>query len=137
MPYRRWLPLLLMAVLLSEGIFGAWAGTRMALHGAGGQNSSARVQGGCQVTPRTTVGAPAAAHASHEQAPAAAGSGHEDHCTCVEASGCDCRCLLSLYPPMPPLLLATAHPRITLDLALPSLILPASKLSRVFRPPIA
>ncbi|HDS1219237.1 CopL family metal-binding regulatory protein [Stenotrophomonas sp. TWI143] len=135
MPYRRWLPLLLMAVLLFEGVFGAWAGTRMALPGGDAAGSAGRAIAGCQATPRSA--APASGHTRHDQAPVAAGDVHKDHCSCVDAAGCDCRCLLSLYPPMPSPLLPSAHPRIALDIALPALILPASKLSRVFRPPIA
>lgn len=135
MPYRSWLPLLLMAVLVFEGIFGAWAGTRMALHAVDGiAAEQAPAKPGCETAKRSrAVGLASAGHSRHERGVA----DPADDCSCVDSTGCECRCVLSLYPPIALALLAPAHPAVSLDIALPPLTLPASKLSRVFRPPIA
>jgi hypothetical protein len=45
--------------------------------------------------------------------------------------------VLALYPPTTVALFAGSYPPVTFDVPLPVLQLPASKLSRVFRPPIA
>jgi hypothetical protein len=61
---------------------------------------------------------------------------HHADCTCVDSASCECVCVLVLYPPTSVKLFAGTHPLVSPDTAWPLFELPASKLSRVFRPPI-
>lgn len=139
MSYRVWLPLLLMLVLAVEGVLGAWASTRMVLHADGapavaGFTRAARAS--CDPAP----GVPAVAdlavadgHDSHAGKPAA---NHGDDCSCADGVGCECLCVFTIYPPASALLFAGAHPPVAAETSLPVLVLPAGRLSGVFRPPI-
>lgn len=134
MANRVWLPLLLMLVLAAEGVLGAWAGTRMALHVGSalqGEAGSGLALADCE-RPRAT--AVSAAHARHAGAPDA--PANDSDCECADDVGCRCLCAFTAYPPTTNLLLLAASPLRVTDTPLPVLELPASKLSRVFRPPI-
>ena len=63
-------------------------------------------------------------------------SSHADDCSCADSVGCECLCVFTIYPPATALLFAGAHPPVAADTPLPALVLPAGRLSRVFRPPI-
>ncbi|MCD9085837.1 CopL family metal-binding regulatory protein [Stenotrophomonas sp. SY1] len=131
MPYRFWLPLLLICVFAAEGVLGAWAGTRMAVEAvAVAADGSVALDADCE--PVKPV--PAKTHPGHGKSGEIT---HHSDCTCVDSMGCECVCVLALYPPTTVALFAGAYPPVSLDTALPVLQLPASKLSRVFRPPIA
>ncbi|WP_425605107.1 CopL family metal-binding regulatory protein [Stenotrophomonas hibiscicola] len=138
MTCRAWLSLLLLVVLLFEGVFGAWAVTRMVTDVqpvAGGADQLPRE---CESTDRSrSASAETLVHSGHGKSRPPHGSSEPADCTCADVGDCECSCMLGLYPPMAVALLSTAHPPISLDMALPAPILPASKLSRVFRPPIA
>ncbi|MCL7715233.1 CopL family metal-binding regulatory protein [Stenotrophomonas mori] len=133
MPYRCWLPLLLICVLAAEGVLGAWAGGRMALDAlasvADGRGGAAAAE--CSPVVPATSAVPA--HAGH----GGRLDGGAGDCTCVDAMGCECVCVLALYPPTTVALFAGRYPPVAFDAAVPAPQLPASKLSRVFRPPIA
>ncbi len=136
MPYRFWLPLLLICVLAAEGVLGAWLGARMAMETVASMatitETDATLDPDCEpVKPQALR----TAHSDHQ--PGSMPQQHHDDCTCVDSMGCECVCVLALYPPTSVAAFAGSHPRLTLDTALPVLELPMSKLSRVFRPPIA
>lgn len=131
MPYRFWLPLLLICVLAAEGVLGAWAGARMAVESLA-EVAADGVVPDADCAPEEPP--PATAHAGHGNDGSAR---HHADCTCVDSMSCECVCVLVLYPPTRMALFAGTHPPASPDTALPVLELPASKLSRVFRPPIA
>ena len=153
MSYRMCLPLLLMLVLAVEGVLGAWASTRMVLHADGipsvagiARAASAScnpvrsdpvrsdpVQGG--QLQRTSVVLVSNGDGHDEHAGKSATS-HADDCSCADSVGCECLCVFTIYPPATALLFAGAHPPVSADTPLPALVLPAGRLSRVFRPPI-
>lgn len=136
MSYRVWLPLLLMLVLAVEGVLGAWASTRMVMHAGGdvvSEDGTRVASADCDPAPRLSTLTPA--HGKHAGLPAS--PDHQDDCSCADSAGCECLCVFTIYPPVGALLFASAHPPVSADTALPVLELPASKLSRVFRPPIA
>ena len=133
MPYRLWLPLLLICVLAAEGVLGAWAGARMAMETVA---SVATDTGTGAVDPDCEPAKPVLAQTHGDHGRGTMPPHHSD-CTCVDSTGCECVCVLVLYPPTSVKLFAGTHPPVSLDTALPVLELPASKLSRVFRPPIA
>ncbi len=133
MPYRFWLPLLLICVLAAEGVLGAWAGARMAMETAA--SVAANTEAGA-VDPDCEPAKPVLAKTHGDHGRGGVPPHHTD-CTCVDSTSCECVCVLVLYPPTSVKLFAGTHPPISLDTALPVLELPASKLSRVFRPPIA
>lgn len=132
MRYRCWLPLLLICVLAAEGVLGAWTGARMALDAVAGV---AVAEGGAaqpDCAPVTPV--PAKVHAGHGKP---GDTTDAADCTCADSTGCECACVLALYPPATLALFAGAYPPVAFDAPVPVLRLPANKLSRVFRPPIA
>jgi len=135
MSYRLMLPLLLIALLGADGVLGAWASTRMALHAMSGSGSLVATQDGtageaCDLPPQGA--APAlAAHGDHER------SKHRGDADCADRAACDCVCVLTFYPPSATTLFATRHSPISMDTLFPPLEVPPRKLSRVFRPPIA
>ncbi len=131
MPYRSWLPLLLICVLAAEGVLGAWTGARMALDTVAGVAVAGTTgTASCaSVKPSLVKG-----HAGHGKSN---GNTQDNDCTCDDSMACDCVCVLALYPPTTVALFAGTYPPVAFDTALPVLQLPASKLSRVFRPPIA
>lgn len=131
MPYRCWLPLLLICVLAAEGVLGAWVGARMALDTAASVAAASDVAVQADCAPSKPV--LAKAHAGHGKP----GGTDATDCTCGDSTGCECACVLALYPPTTVALFAGSYPPVTFDVPLPVLQLPASKLSRVFRPPIA
>ena len=147
MSYRMCLPLLLMLVLAVEGVLGAWASTRMVLH-ADGVPSVAGItraaSAGCDpvrsdpvrsdLVNRTSA---ATAGGGHDEHTGKSTSSHADDCSCADSVGCECLCVFTIYPPATALLFAGAHPPVSADTPLPALVLPAGRLSRVFRPPIA
>ncbi len=131
MPYRCWLPLLLICVLAAEGVLGAWVGARMALDTAASAAAVGDVAAQADCAP--SMPALAKAHAGHGKP----GCTDASDPTCGDSTGCECACVLALYPPTTVALFAGSHPLMAFDVPLPVLLLPASKLSRVFRPPIA
>lgn len=131
MPYRCWLPLLLICVLAAEGVLGAWVGARMALDTAASAAAVGDVAAQADCAPSEPV--LDKAHAGH----GGPGGTEATDCTCADSTGCECACVLALYPPTTVALFADSHPPMAFDVPLPVLQLPASKLSRVFRPPIA
>lgn len=87
----------------------------------------------CESTDRSrSASAETLVHSGHGKSRPPHGSSEPADCTCADVGDCECSCMLGLYPPMAVALLSTAHPPISLDMALPAPILPASKLSRVF-----
>ena len=132
MPYRFWLPLLLICVLAAEGVLGAWAGARMAMDVVAGIAADGGGATDADCAPAQPV--QAKTHPAHGKP---GGTLHDNDCSCLDSMGCECVCVLALYPPTTVALFAGAYPPVSLDTALPVLQLPASKLSRVFRPPIA
>lgn len=145
MSYRMCLPLLLMLVLAVEGVLGAWASTRMVLHAdavplAAGITRAASAS--CDpvrsdVAARALALPPATAGSGHDEHTGKSPSSHADDCSCADSVGCECLCVFTIYPPATALLFAGAHPPVSADTPLPALVLPAGRLSRVFRPPIA
>ena len=154
MSYRMCLPLLLMLVLAVEGALGAWASTRMVLH-ADGVPSVAGItraaSAGCDpvrsdpvrsepvrtdLAARTSTAAGASTGGGHDEHTGKSTSSHADDCSCADSVGCECLCVFTIYPPATALLFAGAHPPVSADTPLPALVLPAGRLSRVFRPPI-
>lgn len=151
MSYRMCLPLLLMLVLAVEGVLGAWASTRMVLH-ADGVPSVAGItraaSASCNPVRSDPVRSdPVRSDLVNRTSTATAGSGHDEHtgkstsshaddCSCADSVGCECLCVFTIYPPATALLFAGAHPPVSADTPLPALVLPAGRLSRVFRPPI-
>lgn len=153
MSYRVWLPLLLMLVLAVEGVLGAWASTRMVLHAdrapsvagitrAAGASCdpvrsdpvrSDRAQAGLVQRASVTL---ASSGNGHDEHTGKSTSSHADDCSCADSVGCECLCVFTIYPPATALLFAGAHPPVSADTPLPVLVLPAGRLSRVFRPPI-
>lgn len=135
MSYRLMLPLLLIALLGADGVLGAWASTRMALHAMSASGPLAAARDGtageaCDLPAQDT--APArAAHGDHDR------SRQGGDADCVDRASCDCVCVLTFYPPSLTTLFATRHLPISMDTLFPSLEVPPRKLSRVFRPPIA
>ncbi|MGH8052952.1 MAG: CopL family metal-binding regulatory protein [Stenotrophomonas sp.] len=132
MPYRLWLPLLLICVLAAEGVLGAWVGARMAMETVASvavTTDAGAVDPDCEPAKPVLTNA----HGDHGRGKMPP---HHDDCTCVDSASCECVCVLALYPPTSVKLFAGAHPLVSPDTALPVLELPASKLSRVFRPPI-
>lgn len=152
MSYRMCLSLLLMLVLAVEGVLGAWASTRMVLH-ADGVPSVAGItraaSAGCDPVRSDPVRSdPVRSDLVNRTSAATAGGGHDEHtgkstsshaddCSCADSVGCECLCVFTIYPPATALLFAGAHPPVSADTPLPALVLPAGRLSRVFRPPIA
>ena len=152
MSYRMCLPLLLMLVLAVEGVLGAWASTRMVLHADGASTvagitraasagcdpvrsdpvRSDPIQGG--LAQRASVAL--ASGGGHDEHTGKSPSSHADDCSCADSVGCECLCVFTIYPPATALLFAGAHPPVSADTPLPALVLPAGRLSRVFRPPI-
>ena len=137
MPYRLLLPLLLIFLLGADGVLGAWANTRMALHAVAESDPLAEGEGGsgqeaCDPSISDQAPAPAlAAHGDHDRSKH--GGDHE----CADSASCDCICMLTFYPPSATTLFASRHSPISMDTLFPPLEVPPSKLSRVFRPPIA
>lgn len=134
MPYRFCLPLLLMLVLIAEGALGAWAGARMAIHVADGIAAGDDVRladAGCEPVATSLV---TSAHAGHGDATQVTS---DSDCSCAESSGCDCLGLLTMCPLATAVSFVNAYLPVSPDTGLPVLDLPTSKLSRVFRPPIA
>ena len=150
MSYRMCLPLLLMLVLAVEGVLGAWASTRMVLH-ADGVPSVAGITRAASVScdpvrsdpvrtdlaARTSTAAGASTGGGHDEHTGKSATSHADDCSCADSVGCECLCVFTIYPPATALLFAGAHPPVAADTPLPALVLPAGRLSRVFRPPIA
>lgn len=143
MSYRMCLPLLLMLVLAVEGVLGAWASTRMVLHadGAPVAGITRAASAGCDpvrsdVAARTSAAPRATGGDGHEEHAGKSASSHADDCSCADSVGCECLCVFTIYPPATALLFAGAHPPVSADTPLPALVLPAGRLSRVFRPPI-
>lgn len=142
MSYRVWLPLLLMLVLAVEGVLGAWASTRMVLHAEGVPSVAGitrAASASCDPAPRALALAQRGSTATdgHEKhAGKSASPAHADECSCADSVGCECLCVFTIYPPATALLFAGAHPPLVADTPLPALVLPAGRLSRVFRPPI-
>ena len=148
MSYRMCLPLLLMLVLAVEGVLGAWASTRMVLH-ADGVPSVAGItraaSASCNPVRSDSVQSGLAQRASaalasngdgHDEHAGKSATSHADDCSCADSVGCECLCVFTIYPPATALLFAGAHPPVSADTPLPVLVLPAGRLSRVFRPPI-
>lgn len=133
MPYRFWLPLLLMCLLAAEGALAAWAGTRMAMEASG----IAAQQAGDVTDCDPVADAPEPPHAGHGQADALSHDFHDGDCVCGDSIHCDCVCVLVMYPPAKIGLFAARLPLPVFDVIPPMSELPANKLSRVFRPPIA
>ena len=144
MSYRMCLPLLLMLVLAVEGVLGAWASTRMVLHADGAPTVAGitrAASAGCDPVrsdpasraPAITSSALGNGHNEHAGKSAAS---HADDCSCADSVGCECLCVFTIYPPATTLLFVGAHPPVSADTSLPALVLPAGRLSRVFRPPI-
>jgi len=139
MSFRVWLPLLLMLVLAVEGVLGAWASTRMALHvddPIAGNPVGRAASASCNPAPATSErsASNAGAHAAHGSS---ALSPADADCSCADSLGCDCLCVFTVYPPATTLWFAGAQPPAAANTPLPSLDLPADRLARVFRPPIA
>ncbi|PZU27862.1 MAG: hypothetical protein DI584_07660 [Stenotrophomonas sp.] len=141
------LPLLLMLVLAVEGVLGAWASTRMVLHADGAPTVAGitrAASAGCDpvrsdpvrsdLVNRTSA---VTAGGGHDEHTGKSTSSHADDCSCADSVGCECLCVFTIYPPATALLFAGAHPPVSADTPLPALVLPAGRLSRVFRPPIA
>ena len=141
MSYRMCLPLLLMLVLAVEGVLGAWASTRMVLH-ADGVPSVAGItraaSASCDPVRSDLVNRTSAVTAGggHDEHAGKSTSNHADDCSCADSVGCECLCVFTIYPPATTLLFVGAHPPVSADTSLPALVLPAGRLSRVFRPPI-
>lgn len=146
MSYRMCLSLLLMLVLAVEGVLGAWASTRMVLH-ADGAPSVAGITRAASAGCDPVRSDPVRSDLVNRTSAATAGSGHDEHtgkstsnhaddCSCADSVGCECLCVFTIYPPATALLFAGAHPPVSADTPLPALVLPAGRLSRVFRPPI-
>lgn len=148
---RVLLRLLLILVLCTDGIFAAWASTRMAVnelgrtgysgashHGAGQAGTAAEKrlakaraddQPGAQVAAR--------ARGKAAQGAPAAPLDHHDDCDCSNVSGCACSCMLTFFPGRTTPLFAAQHTLASVYLA-PPLLPPARRqVSRLFRPPIA
>ena len=149
MSYRMCLPLLLMLVLAVEGVLGAWASTRMVLHADGVPSVAGNTRAasaGCDpvrsdpvrsdLVNRTSASPRATAGGGHDEHTGKSTSSHADDCSCADSVGCECLCVFTIYPPATALLFAGAHPPVSADTPLPALVLPAGRLSRVFRPPI-
>ncbi|MGE8224430.1 MAG: CopL family metal-binding regulatory protein [Stenotrophomonas sp.] len=149
MSYRVWLPLLLMLVLAVEGVLGAWASTRMVLHADGAPSVAGitrAASASCNpvrsdpvrsdLVNRTLAAPGATAGSGHDEHAGKSTSSHADDCSCADSVGCECLCVFTIYPPATALLFAGAHPPVSADTPLPALVLPAGRLSRVFRPPI-
>lgn len=136
MSHRLMLPLLLIALLGADGVLGAWASTRMALHamtasGPLAAAGEASATGEACDLPVQEAAPALAAHGDHDR------TGPGGDADCADRAACDCVCVLTFYPPSTTTLFATRHSPISMDTLFPPLEVPHRKLSRVFRPPIA
>lgn len=135
MPYRLLLPLMLIFLLGADGVLGAWASTRMALHAMSEGDplavGDAAAQEVCDPSAREAASPVPVAHGDHHSGQQ--GGDRE----CADSASCDCICMLTFYPPSATTLFASRHSPISMDTLFPPLDVPPSKLSRVFRPPIA
>ena len=151
---RVLLRLLLILVLCTDGIFAAWASTRMAVnelgrtgysgvshHGAGSAGQ-ARARAEKQLAKARAETRPGAQLATATRGKAAQGApaaplDHHDDCDCSNVSGCACSCMLTFFPGRNAPLFAAQHTLASVYLA-PPLLPPARRqISRLFRPPIA
>lgn len=138
MPYRLLLPLMLIFLLGADGVLGAWASTRMALHAMSDGDPLAvgdiATQEVCDPSAREGAPATSPATVAHGDHPGGKQGGDRG---CADSASCDCICMLTFYPPSATTLFASRHSPISMDTLFPPLDVPPSKLSRVFRPPIA
>ena len=137
---RVLLRLLLVLVLCTDGIFAAWASTRMAVNELGRTGYSGASHHGAG--PAGTAAEKRLAKARADDQPGAQGApaaplDHHDDCDCSNVSGCACSCMLTFFPGRNAPLFAAQHTLASVYLA-PPLLPPARRqVSRLFRPPIA
>ena len=129
---RVLLRMLLILVLCADGIFAAWASTRMAVAELGhGASSSVSHHGAAKTR------AQGFAHEDGTGAPIPDPSPHHDDCDCSSLSGCACSCMLTFFPGRNAPLFCAQHTLASMHPAPPLLPPVRHRLSALFRPPIA
>lgn len=139
---RVLLRIALILVLCTDGIFSAWAATRMAVNELGrGAQSGVSHHPGASLAKAKVKAADAASGADaskqtsgHDPASPLA---HHDDCDCDGLSGCACSCMLTFFPGRNAPLFAAQHMLASAYLAQPQLPPVGEEISRLFRPPIA
>jgi len=142
---RVLLRMVLILVLCADGIFAAWASTRMAVaelghgaySGAAHHSADAKTRGAVREIAdeggserRGATGSGVAGHGSDP-------SIHHDDCDCGGLSGCACSCMLTFFPGRNAPLFAAQHTLAAAYLAPPLLPPVPHRISPLFRPPIA
>jgi hypothetical protein len=146
---RVLLRIALILVLCTDGIFSAWAATRMAVNelGRNAQSSASHHSNATTAKAKTAAVADSTAGntadntadagkqtSSHDpDSPLA----HHDDCDCDGLSGCACSCMLTFFPGRNAPLFAAQHMLASAYLAQPLLAPVGEEISRLFRPPIA
>ncbi|QWF17089.1 CopL family metal-binding regulatory protein [Lysobacter capsici] len=139
---RVLLRIALILVLCTDGIFSAWAATRMAVNELGrATQSSASHHSNATAAQAKAKAADVAAGvdagkqtAGHDPASPLA---HHDDCDCDGLSGCACSCMLTFFPGRNAPLFAAQYLLASAYLAQPLLPPAGEEISRLFRPPIA
>lgn len=132
---RVLLRMFLILVLCADGIFAAWASTRMAVaelgHGASSSVSHHGASGPAKAPGQRL------AQDDGAGAPVPDPSPHHDDCDCSSLSGCTCSCMLTFFPGRNAPLFCAQHTLASMHLAPPLLPPVRHRLSALFRPPIA
>ena len=139
---RVLLRLLLILVLCADGIFAAWASTRMAVAELGHAASSAASHHGASGPAKARASA-AGRDLAHDDGappriadPGQPNPDHHDDCDCSGLSGCACSCMLTFFPGRNAPLFSPQHALASVYLAPPLLPPARHRLSPLFRPPI-
>lgn len=139
---RVLLRIALILVLCTDGIFSAWAATRMAVNelGRGAQSGASHHPGVSNAKAEAAVADNAGGVDKSRQAAGhdpASPLAHHDDCDCDGLSGCACSCMLTFFPGRNAPLFAAQHLLASDYLAQPQLPPVGEDISRLFRPPIA
>lgn len=139
---RVLLRIALILVLCTDGIFSAWAATRMAVNelGRGTESSASHHSNATTAKAKAKVADTAngadASKRTADQDPASP-LAHHDDCDCDGLSGCACSCMLTFFPGRNAPLFAAQHLLASAYLAQPLLPAVDEEISQLFRPPIA
>lgn len=139
---RVLLRIALILVLCTDGIFSAWAATRMAVNelGRGTQSSASHHSGTSTAKTEASIADTASGVDKSKQTAGndpASPLAHHDDCDCDGLSGCACSCMLTFFPGRNAPLFAAQHLLASAYLAQPLLPPVGEEISRLFRPPIA
>lgn len=134
---RVLLRIFLILVLCTDGIFGAWATTRMAVNelGRAAQTSASHHRSTRAGGNADTVKLAAQAPSCEKQAGLDPASHHDD-CDCGSVSSCTCSCMLTFFPARSVPGFAARHRLASVYPAQPPSPPVSDEISRLFRPPI-